>query len=154
LAVIRKKEKKFMRLFNTISVIAQKIATTALDRPQTFAALTRAHTGLAELRPPRSHSKQSSKLSSPPLRGTSLCIVASSAIVARCSVVAPLFRHCERSEAIQCGAAVLDCFVAEPVIGPATSGRTRWLLAMTRFLNQIDLMICIIAHPKNVGGRP
>ncbi len=27
--------------------------------------------------------------------------------------------------------AVLDCFVAEPVIGPATSGRTRWLLAMT-----------------------
>ena len=24
-----------------------------------------------------------------------------------------------------------DCFVAEPVIGPATSGRTRWLLAMT-----------------------
>jgi hypothetical protein len=27
--------------------------------------------------------------------------------------------------------AQLDCFVAEPVIGPATSGRTRWLLAMT-----------------------
>jgi hypothetical protein len=26
----------------------------------------------------------------------------------------------------------LDCFVAEPVIGPATSGRTRWLLAMTK----------------------
>jgi hypothetical protein len=25
----------------------------------------------------------------------------------------------------------LDCFVAELVIGPATSGRTRWLLAMT-----------------------
>jgi hypothetical protein len=25
----------------------------------------------------------------------------------------------------------LDCFVAEPVVGPATSGRTRWLLAMT-----------------------
>jgi ATP-dependent protease Clp ATPase subunit len=25
----------------------------------------------------------------------------------------------------------LDCFVAEFVIGPATSGRTRWLLAMT-----------------------
>jgi len=24
----------------------------------------------------------------------------------------------------------LDCFVAELVIGPATSGRTRWLLAM------------------------
>jgi len=40
-------------------------------------------------------------------------------------------RHCERSEAIQFGAAVLDCFVAELVIGPATSGRTRWLLAMT-----------------------
>src|SRR6202030_2484532 len=28
-------------------------------------------------------------------------------------------------------AGALDCFVAEPVIGPATSGRTRWLLAMT-----------------------
>ncbi len=26
---------------------------------------------------------------------------------------------------------LLDCFVAELVIGPATSGRTRWLLAMT-----------------------
>jgi hypothetical protein len=25
----------------------------------------------------------------------------------------------------------VDCFVAELVIGPATSGRTRWLLAMT-----------------------
>jgi len=40
-------------------------------------------------------------------------------------------RHCEErsDEAIQNGAAALDCF-AEPVIGPATSGRTRWL-AMT-----------------------
>src|ERR1700759_5428537 len=27
---------------------------------------------------------------------------------------------------------MLDVFVAEPVIGPATSGRTRWLLAMTK----------------------
>ena len=34
-----------------------------------------------------------------------------------------------KDEAIQLGAAELDCF-AEPVIGPATSGRTRWL-AMT-----------------------
>jgi hypothetical protein len=33
--------------------------------------------------------------------------------------------------AIQRGGEVLDCFVAELVIGPATSGRTRWLLAMT-----------------------
>src|ERR1700734_913504 len=41
------------------------------------------------------------------------------------------FVICERSEAIQCGAPELDCFVAGPVIGPATSGRTRWLLAMT-----------------------
>ena len=32
------------------------------------------------------------------------------------------------SEAIQlCVQRRLDCFVAEPVIGPATSGRTRWL---------------------------
>jgi hypothetical protein len=37
------------------------------------------------------------------------------------------------SEAKQSSAArpFLDCFVAELVIGPATSGRTRWLLAMT-----------------------
>jgi hypothetical protein len=40
-------------------------------------------------------------------------------------------RHCERSEAIRSAPRFLDCFVAEPVIGPATSGRTRWLLAMT-----------------------
>ncbi len=39
--------------------------------------------------------------------------------------------HCERSEAIQRGTAVLDCFVAELVIGPATAGRIRWLLATT-----------------------
>jgi hypothetical protein len=40
-------------------------------------------------------------------------------------------RHCEQrsDEAIQNGGAALDCF-AELVIGPATSGRTRWL-AMT-----------------------
>jgi hypothetical protein len=24
----------------------------------------------------------------------------------------------------------MDCFVAEPVIGPAQAGRTRWLFAM------------------------
>jgi hypothetical protein len=42
-------------------------------------------------------------------------------------------RHCERSEAIQ-AMKKLDCFVAEPVIGPATSGRTRWLLAMTEHI--------------------
>jgi|GEM_PF-4894320 len=35
------------------------------------------------------------------------------------------------SEAIQSGRYVLDCFVAELVIGPATSGRARWFLAMT-----------------------
>ena len=27
----------------------------------------------------------------------------------------------------------MDCFVAEPVIGPAQAGRTRWLLAMTSY---------------------
>src|SRR5271163_1855191 len=40
-------------------------------------------------------------------------------------------RHCERSEAIQGSVTVaLDCFVVEPVLGPAF-GRTRGLLAMT-----------------------
>src|SRR6202035_3164803 len=45
-------------------------------------------------------------------------------------------RHCERSEAIQSLSSGnrLDCFVAEPVIGPAQEGRTRWLLAMTNSL--------------------
>jgi hypothetical protein len=52
--------KKFMRFFNTMPVIAQQIAVAALDRSELSAALTRAHAGLAELRPPRSHSKQSS----------------------------------------------------------------------------------------------
>ena len=36
--------------------------------------------------------------------------------------------------------AQLDCFVAEPVIGPATSGRTRWLLAMTRPLGDLKAL--------------
>jgi hypothetical protein len=40
-------------------------------------------------------------------------------------------------EAIQAGGAELDCFVAERVIGPATSGRTRWLLAMTAALTAL-----------------
>jgi hypothetical protein len=43
-----------------------------------------------------------------------------------------MMRHCERSEAIQVlPGATLDYFVVELVIGPATSGRTRWFLAMT-----------------------
>ena len=38
------------------------------------------------------------------------------------------------SEAIHCAASGdVDCFVAEPVIGPAQEGRTRWLLAMTGY---------------------
>ena len=43
----------------------------------------------------------------------------------------PGYRHCERSEAIQCAASGgMDCFVAEFIIGRAEGG-TRWLLAMT-----------------------
>ena len=34
--------------------------------------------------------------------------------------------NCERSETIHICPG-LDCFVAQPVVGPATSGRTRWL---------------------------
>jgi hypothetical protein len=41
-----------------------------------------------------------------------------------------VLRHCERSEAIQSGMCTLDCFVAEPVIGPRFA-RTRCLLAVT-----------------------
>src|SRR5437763_5796840 len=44
------------------------------------------------------------------------------------------------SEAKQSSVALrLDCFVAEPVIGPATSGRTRWLLAMTIKMPRLKL---------------
>jgi hypothetical protein len=57
-------------------------------------------------------------------------------------------RHCERSEAIQRQSNGLDCFVAEPVIGPATSGRTRWLLAMTVLIQSdwIRAKIAFIRH--------
>jgi hypothetical protein len=43
-----------------------------------------------------------------------------------------LVLHCERSEAIQLGGEPKIASSPELVIGPATSGRTRWLLAMTR----------------------
>jgi hypothetical protein len=43
-----------------------------------------------------------------------------------------LVRHCERSEAIRLGGEPWIASSPELVIGPATSGRTRWLLAMTR----------------------
>src|SRR6059058_3455965 len=48
-------------------------------------------------------------------------------------VASRVLRHCERSEAIQCHEQELDCFGAEPVIGPR-SARTRWRLAMTEYL--------------------
>jgi hypothetical protein len=76
-----------------------------------------------------------------------------------------LFRHCERSKAICLGGLVssarmyrtpaLDCFVAELVIGPATSARTRWLLAMTcktraRARRENDLLC---PSPRERGGN-
>ena len=55
----------------------------------------------------------------------------------------------------------LDCFVAEPVIGPATSGRTRWLLAMTSspvLATRLRPSCCsrprIFASNKKGGGAP
>ncbi len=68
-------------------------------------------------------------------------------------------RHCERSEAIQSDprsrnescAAELDCFVAEPVIRPATSGRTRWLLAMTHAAKRMSCMASPSSMPKRPG---
>jgi hypothetical protein len=51
-------------------------------------------------------------------------------------------RHCEErsDEAIQHGAATLDCF-AELVIGPATSGRTRWLtMTMMSLISALALI--------------
>src|ERR1700750_1977967 len=46
-------------------------------------------------------------------------------------------RHGEQREAIhRAASAVLDCFVAEPVIGPRFA-RTRWLLAMTTALHRV-----------------
>ena len=49
-------------------------------------------------------------------------------------------------------------FVAEPVIGPATSGRTRWLFAMTMVLLLRIVGKCSVAtaqrlcHPSHRGG--
>ena len=62
--------------------------------------------------------------------------------------------HCEErsDEAIQTFKDRLDCF-AEPVIGSATSGRTRWL-AMTSssptLLILIDILISYIARTKHI----
>jgi hypothetical protein len=53
----------------------------------------------------------------------------------------------------------LDCFVAEPVIGSATSGRTRWLLAMTsspvlatRFAPELLFTPTNLLPPNKKGG--
>jgi hypothetical protein len=43
-----------------------------------------------------------------------------------CAVALPSLRA-QRSNPERQFRGTLDCFVAEPVIGPATSGRTRWL---------------------------
>jgi hypothetical protein len=109
-------QKNFTRLFNMISAVSPKFATAALDRPETFAALTRAHAGLAELRPPRSPSKQSSKISSPPLRALPRDHEPRAAVPSQLRRAAAWPAHpfviASGSEAIQCGIAVLDCFVA------------------------------------------
>jgi len=53
--------------------------------------------------------------------------------------------------------ATLDCFVAEPVVGPAQKGRTRWLLAMTlrhesTFSRRNSPELCISCHPRKDRG--
>jgi len=66
----------------------------------------------------------------------------------------PQKRHCEErnDEAIQIRFTKLDCFT-EPVIGPATSGRTRWL-AMTRRRHDAYAGIGKTAFAlANSGGR-
>jgi hypothetical protein len=58
--------------------------------------------------------------------------------VCRRSAFPFFFRRCERSEAVETGGAVTQapqefcCFVAEPVVGPATSAGAVWLVSMTR----------------------
>src|ERR1700746_210026 len=47
----------------------------------------------------------------------------------------------------------MDCFVAEPVIEPATSGRTRWLLAMTTWA-LLDLLVRIDAPQPVLFDKP
>src|SRR5579862_3564734 len=54
---------------------------------------------------------------------------------------------------------ILDCFVAEPVIGPA-EGRTRWLLGMTVSSRQEDGMsaltgknVVVIGGSRGVGRQ-
>jgi hypothetical protein len=61
-------------------------------------------------------------------------------------------RHCERSEAIQ-KKQILDCFVAEFIIGPA-KGRTRWLLAMTIFTASTIVILRSRALARRLEGWP
>jgi hypothetical protein len=64
------------------------------------------------------------------------------------------------NEAIQNGAAALDCF-AELVIGPATSGRTRWLavtstsplVLMTRILTIVTTGLDPVVHADQTEER-
>jgi hypothetical protein len=49
-------QQKMRRMINTLDSFSGKCATRALDKGVISAALTRAHTGLAELRPQRSRS--------------------------------------------------------------------------------------------------
>jgi penicillin-binding protein 1C len=61
-------------------------------------------------------------------------------------------RHREQTEAIQSRGAVLDCVVAEPLIGPATSGRTRWLHMVTRSRLSVAVLVIALVFVSVLGG--
>src|SRR5665213_1415869 len=62
-------------------------------------------------------------------------------------------RHCEErsDEAIHNGTATLDCF-AEPAIGPATSGRTRWLAMTLREQENISPDVASLHPGYGIGS--
>jgi hypothetical protein len=103
-----------------ISPVDQKLAIAALDRPESFAALTRAHTGFAKLRPPRFHNKQPSEISSPPPAMPQPSQRGAFRIAARGCVRALISSLRAKRSNPESVHPPLDCFVA-------------LLLAMTRF---------------------
>ena len=61
--------------------------------------------------------------------------------------------HSRGDEAIQFPHAELDCF-AELVIGPATSGRTRWLAMTAEDGTEFQRHICGKRDARNAGRAP
>ena len=92
----------------------------------------------------------------PPRRGKAISILSAPSTIRRGYLplrnVSLVIARSERDEAIQGGAAELDCF-AELVIGPATSGRARWF-AMTSILATPPSRPSFANHDAKINSPP